>query len=105
MAKDKSPIPGLQLSHEMLRLIAETGEFKGRWQALQTLSPERLLAEALPLLSVTILKLLGRTRTADDCGVGALDGSQSEYAQSAVAGIDAGGEDCEAGAGGQRGMH
>ncbi|HYE75862.1 MAG TPA: Fic family protein [Blastocatellia bacterium] len=44
MAKDKSPIPGLQPSHEMLRLIAEIDEFKGRWQSLQTLSPERLRA-------------------------------------------------------------
>lgn len=46
MARDKSnPLilqVHLQVSHEMLRLIAEIDEFKGRWQALQTLSPERL---------------------------------------------------------------
>lgn len=34
----------LSVSHEMLRLIAEIDEFKGRWEALQTLSPERLRA-------------------------------------------------------------
>jgi Fic family protein len=44
MAKADSPLPGLQPSHEMLRLIAEIDEFKGRWEALQALSPERLRA-------------------------------------------------------------
>lgn len=48
MAKDKSnriSLPlNLTVSHEVLRLIAEIDEFKGRWQALQTLSPERLRA-------------------------------------------------------------
>jgi hypothetical protein len=34
----------LPVSHEILRLIAEIDEFKGRWEALQTLSPERLRA-------------------------------------------------------------
>ncbi len=34
----------LPVSHETLRLIAEIDEFKGRWEALQTLSPERLRA-------------------------------------------------------------
>jgi Fic family protein len=34
----------LPASHEALRLIAEIDEFKGRWEALQTLSPERLRA-------------------------------------------------------------
>lgn len=34
----------LPVTHEMLRLIAEIDEFKGRWEALQTLSPERLRA-------------------------------------------------------------
>jgi Fic family protein len=48
MANNKTAQPGLQMalsvSHEMLRLIAEIDEFKGRWEALQTLSPERLRA-------------------------------------------------------------
>jgi Fic family protein len=35
---------GLEVSHEALKLIAEVDEFKGRWEALQTLSPERLRA-------------------------------------------------------------
>lgn len=34
----------LPVSHEILRLVAEIDEFKGRWEALQTLSPERLRA-------------------------------------------------------------
>jgi len=34
----------VRASHEMLRLIAELDEFKGRWEALKTLSPERLRA-------------------------------------------------------------
>ncbi len=46
MAKDRIRPPDWQISvqatHEMLRLIAETDEFKGRWEALQALSPERL---------------------------------------------------------------
>lgn len=48
MAKDKTTPPSSQMSlhvsHETLRLIAEIDEFKGRWEALQTLSPERLRA-------------------------------------------------------------
>ena len=36
--------PDMGVSHEALRLIAEIDEFKGRWEALKTLSPERLLA-------------------------------------------------------------
>jgi len=35
---------GLEVSHAALQLIAEIDEFKGRWEALRTLSPERLLA-------------------------------------------------------------
>lgn len=34
MAKDESLIPSLQLSHEMLRLIAEIDEFKGNGRAI-----------------------------------------------------------------------
>lgn len=44
MVKQKTGAYGLQVSHEMLRLIAEVDEFKGRWEALKTLSPERLRA-------------------------------------------------------------
>ena len=36
--------PDMVVSHEALRLIAEIDEFRGRWEALETLSPERLLA-------------------------------------------------------------
>jgi Fic family protein len=35
---------GLEVTHEALRLVAEVDEFKGRWEALHTLSPERLRA-------------------------------------------------------------
>ena len=42
MAKDTSAVSGLQVSHEMLRLVAEIDEFRGRWETLQILSPERL---------------------------------------------------------------
>lgn len=42
MANEKTAAVGLNVSHEMLRLIAEIDEFKGRWEALKTLSPERL---------------------------------------------------------------
>ncbi len=44
MVNDKTPILGVGISHEVLRSIAEIDEFKGRWEALQTLSPERLSA-------------------------------------------------------------
>ena len=44
MAKDKAPALSLRASHEVLQLIAEIDEFKGRWEALRTLSPERLRA-------------------------------------------------------------
>lgn len=45
----------LPVSHDMLRLIAEIDEFKGRWEALQTLSPERLRA----LLHVATIESIG----------------------------------------------
>jgi Fic family protein len=35
---------GLEVTHEALKLVAEVDEFKGRWEALHTLSPERLRA-------------------------------------------------------------
>jgi Fic family protein len=35
---------GLEVSHEALNLIAEVDEFKGRWEVVRTLSPERLRA-------------------------------------------------------------
>ena len=34
--------PLITVSQDILQLIAEIDEFKGRWQALKTLSPERL---------------------------------------------------------------
>lgn len=34
----------VSLSHDLIKLIAEIDEFKGRWEALKTLSPERLNA-------------------------------------------------------------
>lgn len=36
------PLHGLAISPEMLRLVAELDEFKGRWQAVGNLAPERL---------------------------------------------------------------
>src|SRR5438876_9064939 len=36
--------PKLSLGPDLVKLIAEIDEFKGRWEALKTLSPERLLA-------------------------------------------------------------
>lgn len=36
------PLRGYALSHEVLRLISELDEFKGRWEALGNLAPERL---------------------------------------------------------------
>jgi len=44
MPKDTSSTVSLRASHEVLQLIAEIAEFKGRWEALKTLSPERLRA-------------------------------------------------------------
>src|SRR5215212_8484722 len=35
---------GLEVSHEALNLIAEVDEFKGKWEAVRALSPERLRA-------------------------------------------------------------
>jgi Fic family protein len=34
--------PKIDLNHELLKLVAEIDEFKGRWEALKTLSPDRL---------------------------------------------------------------
>lgn len=34
--------PRIVVDQEILQLIAEIDEFKGTWQALKTLSPERL---------------------------------------------------------------
>ena len=36
--------PDLYLTPDIVKLVAEIDEFKGRWQALETLSPERLSA-------------------------------------------------------------
>ncbi len=38
------PLKSLQITPELLRLIAELDEFKGRWQALSALAPDRLSA-------------------------------------------------------------
>jgi hypothetical protein len=37
-------LQSVSISHEILNLIAEVDEFKGQWEALKTLSPERLLS-------------------------------------------------------------
>ena len=34
----------LQITQEILNLVAEIDEFKGAWQALGTMAPERLYA-------------------------------------------------------------
>ncbi len=41
---DMEPLKRLSLTQELLRLIAEIDEFKGRWQALGLLAPDRLSA-------------------------------------------------------------
>ena len=33
-------IKSITISHEILKLIAEIDEFKGRWTAIETLAPE-----------------------------------------------------------------
>jgi len=38
--------PKLAFSPDLVQLIAEIDEFKGRWEALGTLSPDRLGARA-----------------------------------------------------------
>lgn len=55
MVKEKTSTPDLRPSHGVLRLIAEIDEFKGRWAALKTLSPERLRA----LLHVATIESIG----------------------------------------------
>jgi len=45
MAKGTTTEPvSLRASHDVLQLIAEIDEFKGRWEAFKTLSPDRLRA-------------------------------------------------------------
>lgn len=39
-----SPSPKIQITPEMVNLIAELEELKGRWTATQFLAPERLAA-------------------------------------------------------------
>ncbi len=36
--------PKLVLGPDLVKLVAEIDEFKGRWEALRTLSPDRLSA-------------------------------------------------------------
>ncbi len=38
------PLKSLTITPELLRIIAELDEFKGRWQALGSLAPDRLLS-------------------------------------------------------------
>jgi Fic family protein len=38
------PNPRISVTHDLLKLIAEIDEFKGRWQALGALTPDRLMA-------------------------------------------------------------
>lgn len=42
MHADVSRFDQIPITHELLSLIAEIDEFRGRWEALRTLSPERL---------------------------------------------------------------
>jgi hypothetical protein len=35
-------MPDIRITQEMLLLIAEIDEFKGKWRALNTLAPDRL---------------------------------------------------------------
>jgi Fic family protein len=37
-------MPDIRITQEMLLLIAEIDEFKGKWRALNTLAPDRLAA-------------------------------------------------------------
>ena len=37
-------IKNITITPEILKLIAEIDEFKGRWKAMQTLAPERLIS-------------------------------------------------------------
>jgi len=51
----------LEVSHAALQLIAEIDEFKGKWEALRTLSPDRLLASSGSPVPI-------RTRSRCACG-------------------------------------
>lgn len=44
MSPRSADILGLEVSHEALNLIAEVDEFKGKWEAVRAISPERLRA-------------------------------------------------------------
>jgi len=44
MSSQTADTLGLEVSHEALNLIAEVDEFKGKWEAVRAISPERLRA-------------------------------------------------------------
>src|SRR5262245_52843287 len=44
MKTGNDPLSRLEISPELLRRVSEIDEFKGSWQALGTLAPERLSA-------------------------------------------------------------
>ncbi len=58
MVKQKTEAYGLQVSHEMLRLIAEVDEFKGRWEALSYVVPvgqeEEYISRAIDIVGSCI---------------------------------------------------
>jgi hypothetical protein len=44
MSSQTADTLGLEVSHEALNLIAEVDEFKGKWEVVRAISPERLRA-------------------------------------------------------------
>ena len=42
--EDMMKIQNVQITSEVLQLVAEIDEFKGKWQALKNMAPERLLS-------------------------------------------------------------
>ena len=61
----------IQLDQRMVKLVAEIDEFKGRWEALKTLAPERLYK----LRKVATIKSIGSSTRID----GLLYGQQSGF--------------------------
>ena len=62
MEQETSQARGLAVTYEALRLIAEVGEFKGRWEALRALSPDRLRA----LRHVATIESIGSSTPIED---------------------------------------
>jgi hypothetical protein len=50
-------MPDIRITQEMLLLIAEIDEFKGKWRALNTLAPDRLAA----LRKIATIKSVGQS--------------------------------------------